>query len=1203
MSGFSFTPTKRGNACPICTDAKGNCRETGEDVIFCHSFIDGNVPSWKYLGMSKCGVWGMFLPEGSDNGNWQDAQDRRNQQRQQRERDRQAKHSDGLTIVERDANARKLLQQCPLRQEDRANLIARGIPAEQLQYFGSVFRGKLVLGISEKFPGVFTLREGGQAIALAKDINSGILCPSFSPGGLITGFQIRVSHEVDANKYRWLKARYSSHLINGELPLSYIGDANSTTIQFCEGILKPFVIGTLTCVTTVGASGGNFVGSPAQLSKAIAGKQSAILIPDAGAITNNMVMLQYFNLQQYLAGKGIPLSVAWWGQNSKDALDGDDLLAAGRWGEASVISWQQFISLASPEMREYLYPTQPKDSELDQAEPDPADYAEECRRQEEEEAFAKAQREEERKAWVDQAPLIDRNRWLRGRKFTPTVTINSRYFEWGDADNYELIGIKAGLGGGKTQWLIGYLSEHTDNRQMLLGYRNQLLIQTIERANKVLPNNAYFLHMHDEEAFLFHKAADGKIAACVDSLWKFQLDIFDGAIICIDEIESVLEHLLNGRTCQGKRDALLDIQVEAIKRAGKLIVLDGNLTDRTMQMLQVIRGTADDRTAKVFNTCEPPKRNIRILLGSESAEGELHTRDMSEMLREINALALEGIPFVVQSDSQKQLEAIEQVLVGIGIEPATIWRIDSKTTRDKNKDIEWFMKNPDAFIAHHQPKVLLLSPTIESGADISIRGYWKKAFYQFYGVIALNSILQMIGRLRDEQIPRDIWCTERGIIGDEEFKPFKASAVAKLFEAYQNQLGAALIVGCSPEDRELIVSSYLAAHLKTADHPLFDYSCELSAQTNYERSNLRECLIYLLKQSDNVTEATGDNCVQERDDNKDAKKEVKLKEATEKFNAKIDDLTDNERRTLEKGMNLSWTDQCKAAKLRYLSMLPGIEEEKVWSPEFIYETSFVDRHLIRKAELLHLLNAGTDASEGEQLWWLRRALDPDVGAGWMRDISSKAMKVEALRRLGVLELIGGGGILTKVSPELLELSARGKNSWIANALGFRPGADVVKYLSKLLGLIGMKLKSHRLSAKERGYSIDTNQNDIQEAISRCISRRWEERLVRERDRVELLKAVVATTQEQSPPEAETTQLRVTLPSNVYILAGSDTNSETEENTEITGAKGTNLAAFCQGLAKAGADALSIMDNVVESFGAAIAATLKLTTDGGFEMMA
>jgi hypothetical protein len=359
-TGFSnkLKPTKRGNACTICGDTSGDCRDGGE-ILFCHSFIDGGAaPSgWRWTKQSSNGIWGVFVPtqNSDDDRSWQDRIAERNRQREQEQAERQQKYAGGLPLQERDANARKLLKQCPLTAKDRAALLARGIPANQLQFFGTVYRGKVVTGIDPKFPGIRYFQRGGQFVHLPKNFNAGILCPAFSPDGSIIGFQIRASHTVNDGRYRWLwQAGFSSHLNNGELPLTYVGYAKSERVQFAEGILKPFIVGIRSGVATIGAAGANFVGSPEQLRQLVEGKKVGELIPDGESLANKMVMLQYSKLQKFLAERGIPLKVRWWGQFTKADLDGDQLLAAGRWAESRLIDWDAYIALASDEMRAYL---------------------------------------------------------------------------------------------------------------------------------------------------------------------------------------------------------------------------------------------------------------------------------------------------------------------------------------------------------------------------------------------------------------------------------------------------------------------------------------------------------------------------------------------------------------------------------------------------------------------------------------------------------------------------------------------------------------------------------------------------------------------------------------------------------------------------------------------------------------------------------
>lgn len=59
-----FTPTRRGNNCPICGDSSGDCRIVDE-IVLCHSSVDtdAGIAGWKYLHADKSQVWGVYVPD------------------------------------------------------------------------------------------------------------------------------------------------------------------------------------------------------------------------------------------------------------------------------------------------------------------------------------------------------------------------------------------------------------------------------------------------------------------------------------------------------------------------------------------------------------------------------------------------------------------------------------------------------------------------------------------------------------------------------------------------------------------------------------------------------------------------------------------------------------------------------------------------------------------------------------------------------------------------------------------------------------------------------------------------------------------------------------------------------------------------------------------------------------------------------------
>jgi hypothetical protein len=243
---------------------------------------------------------------------WIEEQRRERKAREAIERQRRA---EGLDLVERDRQFRNLLNQLPLDQSHQEDLKRRGLTDEQIRsgMFVSVRKWqRLDQPISYLLPGASI---DGRSLNIGY---SGYLCPVWH-GNLIVGCQVRLDSGV--GKYRWLtsvnKCRpngQTSHLKNGELPITIIQVDDDPDLRFCEGILKPYVAGRRLNKSFIGAAGGNFASSPQQVKEAIMRIQPRrlILCPDAGAVKNPNVMGQYQRLHQLLSKWGYQLTIESW---------------------------------------------------------------------------------------------------------------------------------------------------------------------------------------------------------------------------------------------------------------------------------------------------------------------------------------------------------------------------------------------------------------------------------------------------------------------------------------------------------------------------------------------------------------------------------------------------------------------------------------------------------------------------------------------------------------------------------------------------------------------------------------------------------------------------------------------------------------------------------------------------------------------------
>jgi hypothetical protein len=122
--------------------------------------------------------------------------------------------------------------------------------------------------------------------------------------------------------------------------------------------------------------------------------------------------------------------------------------------------------------------------------------------------------------------------WKKARAYTPTVRSNSKFVEFPDPAPNTITCIKAGLGRGKTQWLMYLTAILTLGKLLLFGHRNALLRGTSKRIG------AYHIRIDNGQIML--SDPNGRIASCVDSLMRFRDDCAEeNTTIVLDEVESL----------------------------------------------------------------------------------------------------------------------------------------------------------------------------------------------------------------------------------------------------------------------------------------------------------------------------------------------------------------------------------------------------------------------------------------------------------------------------------------------------------------------------------------------------------------------------------------------------------------------------------------------------------------------------------------
>lgn len=1029
---LKFQTTNRNNPCPLCDDVSGDCRSADNGLLFCHSFIDKHQdpahPDWLYIRPDKSGVWGLFTKrrekENYSRDHWVE---RSRQLKAEREKEKAARAKAGLSLTERDRALRLLSSEMGLTDADRQRLRDRGLTDDQIKaglFFSYRPGAKVSDRIPENLPGIRYGKLAGK--------HSGIGCVAFNSSGQAIGYQIRLNDITDGGKYRWGYGQVSSHLPNHELPLNVARAENpkNQDIGLTEGILKPYVTDCRLQVNCIGAAGGNHSGSPEQLRAAINDllqeNSRIVIFSDAGGILNPNILKQQQNTISLLTswGHGDRLCFGWWGQVTKDGPDCDEI---------------------DPDTAlEYLTPE---------------DY------------FKKARSEQ---LWLS---------WRKSKDFTAQIKLNQKYLDYKDFQDNKLYFIKSGLGSGKSSNIRAWINENREwleyQRLLELGYRNNLLLQ---ECSKLL--GLIHIHQFSKEDKMMLSDPTLWATSCLDSLIKFQPDDFDNAVIILDEIVSVIKHLLFSNTEIKKyREKVIYLFSEAIKRARMVICLDGNLADWVVKFMGSL--APDKEIVTIENTYQSERPELIWINGSYKEQTEKHLKNNYKgLVTEILKLSVGHK--AICSDSQVTLETIDSLLTEDGKKTL---RVDSKTSGIK--EVKAFLADPEKWLRENPIDFLLYSPTAESGLDVPITNYFNAHYCLFFGVLDVDSTLQMIARIRDVLCPKFFWAREYSTNQDDFQSPDPNILARCLNERLNLDINRVLSGESSgPEIKSKILETYQRAPDMYVEAAWF-----INAQRNFERSNYRQCLLERLEATGykNITETTlYDGLSGEFDRYKETKKDVQIADAKKVFNAEIKPDKELNPEKLE--------DQYSQRKAKILESLPGIENEPIWSPDFLLKILHTDRQLISQTRRYWLLTNPSVNQRLEQEKFKKaydRFFDDRYSMPWLD--RNDWGKVWALGQSGILEILNHLDPDKPWSASDPEIQTIIQNCKKRRALQLHLGCvgktNPMQYVGRLLRMVGVGWQSKQVKEGDNhswAYQLDRSGLKSPEwaAIADAMTRKW-----------------------------------------------------------------------------------------------------------------
>ncbi|NES66718.1 MAG: hypothetical protein F6K24_16395, partial [Okeania sp. SIO2D1] len=627
---------------------------------------------------------------------------------------------------------------------------------------------------------------------------------------------------------------------------------------------------------------------------------------------------------------------------------------------------------------------------------------------------------------------------------------------------------------------------------IVLGARNGLLLQMAQRLG--------FKHLQNDQCFSELHKKKSQIALCTDSLPHF-LDPkwFDGKILILDEIMETIKHILTSSTHRKNRAECLKLWGECLKRCKTIICLDGNLADWVIDEY-ILKFTGYRKVIKIENQYKGDRAPVEFLIGTSTKKSKLpenlekplkekglNSRDISPY---ISRILSSRIPAIV-TDSQKQAEVLELILNLFGKKSGL--RVDSKTVADKNHPAKAFLAAPDDWIKANLPDFIILSPSAQSGIDISIQDYFSDVFALFFGVLGTDSQMQMPGRIRDPKAHWHIACPEYTMRKGENFSSPVVSEVKEALENYLLQ-DAASITKQMP-----LMLNYLEDLIKQGlrDNPHHDALATLKAKDNYEKSNLRECLIEALTEAGHEIKFVE---LQHDFDGagllKDGTEAVLRKEATDIFTAP--DISQEEVQELSAKFDASWSERCQIIKAGYKDRLPDIENSTVWNKELIYLFR-KHRDFISQSELYYFLYHPEHLQEQQEELWGYIALG---GMKFLGDVRSRHLKIKALEKLNIKYFLESDKLWSCNDPEIKQLLTTARRSKkLSAALGITPGKDAIKYLKRVVDLIGYEVRlERREAAGNRFYKFAPAKGShkvaldfqlVRTILSKCLAQKYD----------------------------------------------------------------------------------------------------------------
>ncbi|MDJ0511197.1 MAG: DUF3854 domain-containing protein [Crocosphaera sp.] len=671
--------------------------------------------------------------------------------------------------------------------------------------------------------------------------------------------------------------------------------------------------------------------------------------------------------------------------------------------------------------------------------------------------------------------------------YESAIEINSPYLpSLSIPETAKLVGIKSGIGTGKTEYLSKIVKQAIANQQkvLVIGHRIKLVEQLCQRFG--LP---YITEISQATVNTY-----SGYGLCIDSLHensqaKFHVSEWENALVIIDEVEQVIWHTLNSETCTNNRVAILrcfkTLMQTIMAGQGKILVADADLTDVSLEYLITLSGL-DIKPFIIKNYWQSHHLDTWQAYHYPEKNPRRFVKELVQHIRQGEK------PFVCLSaqklTSKWGTQTLESYLQK-QFPHARILRIDSQSLSDPNHEAYQCIPKLNQVLGNYD--IVLSSPAIETGISIEITDHFTSVWCLAQGVQTPTSVVQSLGRIRDN-IPRYLWLAAYGFnkVGNG------ATAIPNLLTSGHRltHLNIRLLQQSDLESLDDLDIVFQAESLLCWG--------KMAVRVNAQMINYRETIINMIQAANHLVKLPLKNRINKNNNKSLSKNKNKLIETIEQVRqnnyqldcekvAQAEDLSEQEYQTLKKSLVKTVKERRKLRKydLKHRYYIPITPQLAALDNEGWYH----------KLRIHYFLTKGRNYLADRDALVVKKLINQGEGSVFLPDFNN--CQFGAI--IGTMEVLGISVLLRDINRKLIntdadlikmaELAINNRND-IKNIMkiGIAKNASPITIIRRFLEKIGYGLTcsgTKTINKKRvRIYQIVTPKDDREKVFEQWLLR-------------------------------------------------------------------------------------------------------------------